>query len=94
MPIDWNKVESDIDDAIEIAGDQTDEQLASKISSLTRLTDEEISELFPKPADVEKLKRLLKVVKSAEERNNKINAIVNNIEDFGGVIVPLLEKFI
>lgn len=94
MTINWDEWDKKIDDSIKIAGDQTDEQLASKLSSLTRLTDEEINEICPKPGDVDKLRRLLKIVKSAEEKNNKINKIVSNIEDFGGIIVPILEKFI
>lgn len=92
MAIDWDKWDPKIDEAIDQAGKKTDEKLASTMSSLTRLTDEEIRELFPESADVEKLRRLLKIVKSAEDRNNKVNSIIKHIEEFGGIIVPLLEK--
>ena len=93
MAIDWDQFDKDADDAIKKAGDRTDSKLASIISSVTRLTDDEIQELFPDPADVNKLKELMKVVKSAGERNDKINSIVSNSEEFAGIIVTLLGKF-
>lgn len=93
MPIDWDKFDSDLDGAIERAADKTDDDLASKISSLTRMNDEEIKELFPAPGDVKKLYDLVKIVKSAQERNDKINQIVDNAEKFGGVVLTLLDKF-
>lgn len=92
MAIDWDKFDAEVDDIIEQAANATDEKLASKISSITRLTDEEIMELFPEPADVKKLKELMKVVKSAEDRNTKVNNIVANVEDFAGIIITILGK--
>ncbi len=93
MAIDWDKFDKDIDEAIETAGERTDAKLASIMSSITRLTDDEIADLFPQPADVERLKELMKVVKSADDRNIKINSIIENSEKFAGVIITLLEKF-
>ncbi|MBE9469310.1 MAG: hypothetical protein IMY72_13465 [Bacteroidetes bacterium] len=92
MPIDWNDLEKDMDKAAEDGAEKTDEKLASKISSITRLTDEEIVELFPEPSDVKKLFELMKIVKSGEDRNNKINKIVDNSEKFAGIVVTLLGK--
>jgi hypothetical protein len=57
------------------------------------MTDEEVQELFPDPADVKKLAKLMKIVQSAEARNTKINNIVSNAEEFGGIILTLLAKF-
>ena len=90
MSLNWDDV--DVDGAMEQAAEKTDAKLASKISSLTRLTDEEILELFPKPADVKKLKELMQVVKSAEDRNTKITRIVDNAKEFGGIVLTLLDK--
>jgi hypothetical protein len=45
MPIDWDVFQATIDDEIEAAAAQTSTYLASKASSITRLTDEEIQEL-------------------------------------------------
>ena len=93
MTIDWDEFDNDIDDIINNSADATDNKLASKISSITRMTDEEVKELFPSPADTKKLAELMKIVKSAEDRNTKINKIVSNAEDFGGVVLTLLGKF-
>ena len=93
MPIDWDKFDSEIDVAIEISDDATDDKLASRISSITRMTDEEVKELFPNPADTKKLTELMKIVKSAEDRNSKVNKIVSNADEFGGIVLTLLAKF-
>lgn len=93
MPIDWDKFDRDVDNAVKKAAKKTDDKLASKISSLTHMNDGEIKQLFPKPADVKKLYELMKIVKSAKGRNNKINQIVANAEKFGGIIYTLLNKF-
>lgn len=93
MAIDWDKLDKDIDDVSHQSAQQTDERLAAKISAITRLTDEEIMTLFPKPADVQKLANLMRIVKSAEMTNAKVNNIVANIENYAGVIVTLLSKF-
>ena len=50
----------------------TDEKLASRISSVTRMMDEEVQKLFPDSSDVEKLIELMKIVKSSQRRNTKI----------------------
>ena len=92
MPVDWDKFNEDIDDVIENAARNTDIALASRISSVTRLKDEEVIEMFPSPGDVKKLKKLLGIVNSAEQRNTKIKNIVENAEELGGVILTLIEK--
>ena len=93
MPINWDEFDNKIDDIIAESANETDQKLASKISSITRMTDDEVKELFPDPADVKKLAELMKVVKSSENRNNKINKIVDNAEMFGGIVLTLLSKF-
>lgn len=93
MPIDWDEFESNLNDTIDNATDRTDTKLASRISSITRMTDDEIEELFPKPADVKKLVKLMKIVKSAGDRNNKINKIISNVEELAGTVLTVLEKF-
>jgi len=92
MPVNWDDFDKEIDSIIETSSDATDDRLASKISSITRMTDEEVKELFPKPADAKKLAELMKIVQSAEKRNNKITKIVSNAEKFGGVVLTLLGK--
>jgi hypothetical protein len=93
MAINWDKFHDELDELVEQAGERTDSQLAGKVSSISRLTDDEIKRLFPEPADVKRLAELMEIVKRAGDRNNKINKIVSNIEEFGGVVVTLLAKF-
>lgn len=92
MAINWDKFQSDIDSLVDGAGERTDAKLASQISSVTRLTDEEVKKLFPDPADVKKLAELMEIVKKAGDRNEKINNIAANIENFGGIVLTLLGK--
>ncbi len=94
MPIDWGQVLRDLNEIVDAGAQRADERLASKISSYTRMTDAEVKELFPEPADALKLGQLMKVVKAAEDRNTKINTIVSNAEKFAGVIVTLLDRFV
>lgn len=94
MPINWDEFDNEIDEIIEQSANETDEQLASKVSSLTRMTDDEVKEFFPNPADAKKLVKLMKIVKSSEDRNIKINKIVSNSEEFSGVVLTLLTKLV
>lgn len=94
MAINWDEFDSEIGDIVDNASTQTDEQLASKISSLTKMTDNEVKELFPNPSDVKKLTKLMKIVKSSEDKNIKVKKIMDNTEEFSGVIVSLLGKFV
>ena len=92
MAINWDEI--DFDEIIDEEAEKTDEELASKISSLTKMTDEEVKELFPKQADAKKLVELMKIVKSSEDQNTKINKISSNAKEFSGVILTLLGKFV
>ena len=92
MPVNWDDL--DVDSIADDEAKETDRELASQISSLTRMTDEEVQELFPNPADVKKLTALMKIVKSAEERNTKINNISADVKEFAGIVITLLDKFV
>ena len=94
MAINWDDFDNEINDIVDNASTQTDEQLASRISSLTKMTDDEVKELFPNPSDVKKLTKLMKIVKSSEDKNIKVKKIMDNTEEFSGVIVSLLGKFV
>ena len=92
MTIDFSGI--NIDEIMDAAAQKTDSKLASKISSLTCMKDEDIKKLFPKASDAKKLIELMRIVKSAEERNIKINNIATNSEKFAGVVLTLLEKYV
>jgi hypothetical protein len=87
MPIDW----SDVDDAIKDAAKKTDDELAAKVSSLTRFTDEEIKKLFPKPADVARLSELMQIVQASTSEQEKVNRLAKNIQSLGGTVLTLLK---
>jgi len=94
MAIDWDKFQGELDGLIDEAGEKTDRKLAGKISTITRMTDDEVKKLFPDPADVKKLAELMEIVKRAGDRNDKVNKIISNAEEFGGIILTLLGKFV
>jgi len=87
MPIDW----SDVDDAVRGAAKKTDDELAAKVSSLTRFTDNEIKKMFPEPADVDRLSRLMQIVQASTSEQQKINRLAKNIESLGGTVLTLLK---
>jgi hypothetical protein len=92
MAIDWEAFEKDVDGLVRDAGKRTDDKLAARISSVSRLTDDEIKDMFPKSADAKKLAELMQVVRSAGGHNEKINHIVKNIESLSEVIFAVLKK--
>ena len=85
MALNWNEIATK-------AAKNTDESLTVEISSLTTMSDSEIEELFPTPSDKERLAKLMSIVKSADDRNTKINKIVNNIKDLADTVITLAGK--
>lgn len=73
---------------------EADEEVGDKISSVTRLNKDEVKKLFPDTDEQQKLTELMKIVKSADDHNKKVNAITNRAEEFSGVVVKLLDKFV
>lgn len=92
MSFDWDKFRESARKAAEQAGKETDEALASRISCVSRLTYEEITELFPQKADAAKLAELLAVVKSSTAHNQKVANLQANIVDYADVIVRLVAR--
>lgn len=73
---------------------QTDDTFASKVSSLTRLTDDEIKEIAPNALDKEKLATLLGIVADATKSNNEKAEAIRNINGLAEIAVPLLLKLL
>ncbi|MFW5652859.1 MAG: hypothetical protein ACOC0P_02335 [Planctomycetota bacterium] len=94
MPIDWNDLENDVDDAIGRAVAETNDELAARVSSLTRLTDAEVQAMFPTPADVKRLHKLMTIVDQATKDNNQVVQLEQNIHELAGTVVKLLDKFV
>ena len=90
MAIDWDAIEEEVNQATE----ETDTKLAGMISSLTRMKDDEVEELFPTQADQEKLIELMKIVNQSTSENEKKELLAHNIEDLAGTAIKLLGKFV
>jgi len=73
---------------------QTDDTFASKVSSLTRLTDDEIKEITPNALDKERLATLLGIVADATKSNNEKAEAIRNINGLAEIAVPLLLKLL
>ena len=59
METEWEIFQNTLDEEIEAAALETSVELASRASSITRLTDEEVASLFQTPDDMQKLKDLM-----------------------------------
>lgn len=73
------------------AANATNEKYSSEISSLCRLKDEEINQLFPERADKDRLLELLKVVNATTDENEKVAKLKENIENLAGTVIKLLK---
>ena len=92
MPLDWDKIDKDLDGAVARAKKKTNDELAAVAATFTRLNPDDIKKICPTPADVQKLKELMRIVDSATKENTKVKNIADNIKSFGGIIVRLLGK--
>ena len=86
----WDKLIADIPQITANAAVETNKELASRISSLLAFNEDDINKLVPEPKDKEKLITLMQIVKSAENSNDKISKIVDNIDNLGGVLLKVL----
>lgn len=86
MAIDWNDIANQ-------AGQQTDQQLSSQISSLTSLNNTEIENLINDTGiSQENLVELLQVVNNATASNNEKAAAIENINKGVNVLVEIAKK--
>lgn len=92
MPVDFSDI--DLTAIADDAAKKTDAQLAGQISSLTRMTDAEITALFPRAPDAKRLVELMQIVRAAENDKHKVKRIADNSERFAGVILKLLTRFV
>jgi hypothetical protein len=90
MPFDWDA----IDRAVKDASKATDDQLASRVSSLTSLTDDDIKALFPNQGDVQKVAKLMSIVNATASENERANALAANIQQLAPVALRLLTHLV
>jgi hypothetical protein len=73
---------------------QTDDAFASKVSGMTRLTDDEIKEITPSALDKERFATLLGIVADATKSNDEKAEAIRNISGLAEIVVPLLVKLL
>lgn len=78
-------------DILDKSAEKTNAELAAEISSLTSLTDSQINSIAPVRGDQENLLRLLEIVKSATDENNKVKQLKDNIGDLAGAVIRVLK---
>lgn len=82
------------DDILNKAKKQTEDKFASRISSLTRLTDDEIKDIAPTPGDRERLAQLLGIVAGATTSNKEKADAINEVAGAVELLVPIVKKLI
>lgn len=73
---------------------QTDDIFSSKVSSLTRLTDNEIKEITPSALDKERLASLLGIIADTKKSNTEKAEAIRNLSGLAEIAVPLLLKLL
>lgn len=73
---------------------QTNDKFKERIAGLTKLTPEELAQIAPTLADKDALMKLMDIVHSAADANDKKAAILANIEMFAGIIVNIAGKML
>jgi hypothetical protein len=90
-PVDWDNFGKTARAAAKDAASKTNEELSSQLSRMTRLTEDEVSQLAPTLADKEQLAKLMAIVNSATDHNKKVADIVKHAEDFGKIVLRMGE---
>jgi hypothetical protein len=64
--------------------------LAGELSSLTRLSEQDIQRLLPRKVDKEQFAALMAIVADSTDEDEKIAALKERLEEVGGVVVRIL----
>lgn len=73
------------------AREATNQALAEEISSLTRLSEQDIERLLPRKADKERFGTLMAIVTGATDDNDKVASLRENLDEVGSVLVKILK---
>lgn len=76
------------------AKEKTNDTFASKISSLTHLTDDEIKKIAPNTDDKINLANLLEIVADTTKSNDEKAKAVKSIKGLAEIAIPLLMKLL
>jgi hypothetical protein len=75
----------------EEAREATNASLAGEISSLTRLSEEDIQRLLPRKVDKERFGTLMAIVADSTSNNSKVASLKENMEEVGQVLIRILK---
>jgi hypothetical protein len=78
------------DDAARTAADATDQELAGEEATIKTMGWEELKKMLPNPVDQKNLDDLIAIVNGATDHNEKVAALINNIQTLGGVVIKAL----
>lgn len=82
------------DDASKRAAQQTDQELQNEICRLSLLSQDDITTLFPKREDQEKLCALIQAVNSATDENSQLIAFREKMGTCASIALRLVKKFV
>jgi len=76
------------------AREATNTSLAGEISSLTRLSGEDIQRLLPRKVDKKRFGTLMAIIADSTSDNRKVAALKENIDEVGQVLVRILKHLL
>lgn len=83
----------ELEAAAESAAAQADKKLESEEERLTTPTWESIRNMLPEPQDQAELDRMMAIIQQDTNHNQKVAALVHNINSIAGAVVKVMEKF-
>lgn len=81
-------------DAAREAREATNRELAEELSSLVRLTEEDIERLLPRKQDKKDFAALMAIVSGATTNNTKVAALKEKFDEVGGVLLKVLKTLL
>jgi len=87
-----NDTANPFDEAAKTAADKTNQALAGEEAKITTVSWEALKKKLPDPVDQKNLDQLMQIVNSATDHNEKVAALLDNLQVLGGVIVKVLTQ--
>lgn len=86
--------DDEFDDILNQAINMTNDQLKDQITSMTKLTPEDLQKLAPTVEDKNALLKLMQIVRSTADDNDKKAQILANIEGFANIVLNIAGKML
>ena len=81
-------------DIARTSAQRTSRELAGELAQLTRMTQPEIESLLPRRADREAFIELMRMVDSSASQSRKLRQLKDRIEEFGPLVLKVLERVV